>query len=180
MREDSSFPLTRWPFRWGCYWIRFFTFNIARRIIVAYSHGWGYFFRNTYSEQKRAGIKEYIDRIRQRGLAIETGYRLDPLEQAASRLVAGIRAGITLPSPIRETEAYLADSVETLNSLCNAGLIEVGSMGTYSLTELGSLFEEEICSLFYSPSIKTRLLRKAEWWAPQKLASVRRSIGGIQ
>jgi coproporphyrinogen III oxidase-like Fe-S oxidoreductase len=126
--------------------------------VSAYSHGWGLFFRNTFSRGSTDGIQEYISRINQGEFPIETGYFIDELERLASLLVFGIRAGVSLPdTSADETVSYLGQAIALLKQLESAGLVEQNPPGHYCITKLGSLFEEEICSLFYSSSIKEKL-----------------------
>lgn len=129
----------------------------------AYSHGWGWFFRNSFSQSLKSGISGYVERIRQNGFAVETALPLDPEEQAAGALVAGIRSGMQLPSPTPETQEYLESALGTLRGLHDSGFVQSDATGTWSLTELGALFEEEICSLFYTSAVKQRL--GAAYWA---------------
>ncbi|MGH9849760.1 MAG: radical SAM protein, partial [Blastocatellia bacterium] len=128
--------------------------------VSAYSHGWDYLFRNVFSTVDLNGAGEYIRRVRKFGFAIESGYLIDEVENIASRLVSGIRSGARLPDPTPSTEFYLNESRSVLNSLCSFGLIDVDSEGSYSLSETGFLFEEEICSMFYSPAVRERLRTK--------------------
>jgi coproporphyrinogen III oxidase-like Fe-S oxidoreductase len=125
--------------------------------VSAYSHGWGYFFRNVYSKENRKGIEEYVHRIRARGFAIETGALIDEVENTASRLVSGIRYGTHLPEPAGPAEQYLNQAKQILDTLLSSGLVDADSEGKYSLSEAGFLFEEEILSLFYSQSVQERL-----------------------
>jgi coproporphyrinogen III oxidase-like Fe-S oxidoreductase len=108
--------------------------------VSAYSHGWGYFFRNSYSTASRAGIRSYIERVQRDGLAVETGLRLSPSEVVAGHIVTGIRSGIPLPRADTLTESYLVQAEAALQRLRQSGLVEVDAVGTGSLTGLGYLF----------------------------------------
>ena len=123
----------------------------------AYSHGWGYLFRNTHSGSRVAGIHAYTEQINANNFAIAEGMALSPLEQTASRLVAGIRHSVALPEAREETAAYLTDVRTLLSELRSGGFVDTSESGHWSMTEMGFLFEEEICSLFYSLPIKARL-----------------------
>jgi coproporphyrinogen III oxidase-like Fe-S oxidoreductase len=125
--------------------------------VSAYSHGWGYIFRNVFSKENLNGIGEYVRRIRAFGFAIESGYRIDEVEYIASGLVSGIRYGTLVPEPTRETEEYLVEANRVLDNLLRSGLVDVDAEGKYSLSEAGFLFEEEICSMLYSPKVQERL-----------------------
>jgi oxygen-independent coproporphyrinogen-3 oxidase len=133
--------------------------------VSAYSHGWGYFFRNGFSMPKNLGIRRYVEQILSRGLAVESGLCLDPAEVAAGKMVAGIRGGVRLAELEPAPESYISDAAATLRVLSEAGLINVDEAGTWSLTELGWVFEEEICSLFYSEPVKRRLAERKSYWA---------------
>jgi oxygen-independent coproporphyrinogen III oxidase len=119
--------------------------------VSAYSHGWDYIFRN--------GSAEYVSSIRASGLAIKSGYQIDEVEYVASRLVSGIRYGASLPEPAPETEKYLAEAKRVLENLLHSGLVEPDAEGKYALSEAGFLFEEEICSMFYSQKVRERLTK---------------------
>jgi oxygen-independent coproporphyrinogen III oxidase len=125
--------------------------------VSAYSHGWGYFFRNVYSKENRKGIEEYAHRIRACGFAIDSGALIDEVENTAGRLVSGIRYGIRLPEPAGPAEEYLSQAKQILDTLLCSGLVGDDGEGKYSLSEAGFLFEEEILSLFYSQSVQKRL-----------------------
>lgn len=142
--------------------------------VSAYSHGWDYIFRNTYSRGKRHGLRDYVQRIAERGYAIETGMEVDEVERTAGLIVSGIRYGVRLPEPTEKTAPYLTSSKVRLEDLMRAGMVKVDSEGTYSLTEWGNLIEEEICSMFYSAEISARLpaLRESTFQTPLKATSL--------
>jgi oxygen-independent coproporphyrinogen-3 oxidase len=124
----------------------------------AYSHGWGYIFRNAYTRgQDVNGMREYIKLINDRGHAIVAARALNDVEVAAGKLVTGIRGGVHLPPSTAQTAAYLAGAARTMDELCGLGLVAFDLARGYGLTTLGSLFEEEVCALFYSPAVKTKL-----------------------
>lgn len=125
--------------------------------VSAYSHGWGYMFRNAFSRWGVNGIDSYNRLVRTTGFGIETGLPLSEVELAASALVSGIRTGVAIPESSRANEAYVSFAKDRLSRLEAAGLVEKDSAGRYSLTRLGSLFEEEVCAQFYSPAIQARL-----------------------
>jgi oxygen-independent coproporphyrinogen-3 oxidase len=138
--------------------------------VSAYSHGWGYFFRNSAirsrNRKEQSGIPAYIARINKDGWAIESGLALDETEMTASRLVKAIRGRVMLPKSTPENEIYLAEAQRVLEFLEEQGLVEVAE-GFYSLTEMGSLFEEEVCTLFYSSPVKERIRNWSDFWEPQ-------------
>lgn len=124
----------------------------------AYSHGWGYLFRNAYSRgQDINGIREYIDLVNAQGHAIVAARALEDVELTAGKLVSGIRSGVHLPHPTPMTAAYLTEAAGTLDELCEMGLVMFDSAQGFELTTMGSLFEEEVCALFYSPAVKAKL-----------------------
>lgn len=127
---------------------------------AAYSHGWGYLFRNAFSKNNQDGIAEYTRRILSSGFAVESGCLIDEVEYAASGLVSGIRCGTSLPEATAETERYLAEAKRVLERLQSSGLVEVDGEERYTLSEAGFLFEEEICSMFYSRKVRERLRKE--------------------
>ena len=145
--------------------------------VSAYSHGWGHFFRNNFSTSVNSGIRGYVERIRQRGLAVESGLQLNHAEVVAATIVAGIRSGTRLPEAEPETELYLNDASVCLEGLRDAGLVHADPSGTWALTEPGWIFEEEICSLFYSNPVKQRLAERNCYWAANRMAESR-VLGG--
>lgn len=132
--------------------------------VGAYSHGWGYFFRNITSRGGNDGIKSYIECLRRGNLAVESGLHLDEIELLASAIVKGIRTGLSIPTAKPETHLYLLEVNKKLADLQEAGLVSIDNQGVYHLTELGSLLEEEVCSLFYSGDVQERLSRKDALW----------------
>jgi oxygen-independent coproporphyrinogen-3 oxidase len=125
----------------------------------AYSHGWGYLFRNAYTRgQDINGIREYIELVKARGHGIVAARALEEVEVAAGKLVVGIRSGIHLPQSTPQTEAYITGAAHILDELCRLGLVRLDSARGYELTTIGSLFEEEVCALFYSPAVKAKLI----------------------
>jgi oxygen-independent coproporphyrinogen-3 oxidase len=128
--------------------------------VSAYSHGWGAFFRNTFSRANINGIQSYIDLLAGGSLPIETGLWIDDVERAAGSLVFGIRTGVRLPEPTPASHQYIARSARLLDRLESAGLVAADAEGRYAITKLGSIFEEEICSLFYSREVERRLINK--------------------
>jgi oxygen-independent coproporphyrinogen-3 oxidase len=129
--------------------------------VSAYSHGWGAFFRNTFSRANINGIQSYVERLASGAFPIETGCWIDDVERAAGSLVFGIRTGVRLPETTIANHQYIARAERTLARLQGAGLVAADAGGRYSITELGSIFEEEICSLFYSREVESRLIDSA-------------------
>jgi oxygen-independent coproporphyrinogen-3 oxidase len=125
--------------------------------VSAYSHGWDYMFRNTYTREKRQGLRDYVARVERLGHAIETGCEIDEVERAAGLLVSGIRYGVRVPEATERTANYLARARARLTDLVRAHMVEVDGEGVYRLTEWGSLIEEEICAMFYSQEVRARL-----------------------
>jgi coproporphyrinogen III oxidase-like Fe-S oxidoreductase len=144
----------------------------------AYSHGWGYFFRNAGTQPGAAGVDEYTARVDSGRWPIATGLALDTVEREAARLVSGLRSGVELPSSALEEGGLRAEAARRLRTLADQGLVQADG-ARFSLTEAGCLFEEEICSLFYSPAVKARLATSGAYWATETAqedpAHVRRS-----
>jgi oxygen-independent coproporphyrinogen III oxidase len=133
--------------------------------VSAYSHGWGKIFRNVYSQGRRVdGIQQYTQRVLQGNPAIHEALSIDKVEAAASQIVVGIRTGIHLPEGDPETAEYVCSARATIESLERAGLVEDDPVVGYRLSLLGKLFEEEICSLFYSSRVKEALRAKSAFW----------------
>lgn len=134
--------------------------------VSAYSHGWGFMFRNLHSRRRSAGVREYVSAVESGRFPIASALPLTPGEVVASRWVKGIRAGIAPDPEAGEEELdYLRAIGPTVESLLNLGLIQGDARSGYSLTELGALFEEEICSLFYSPGVRGRLRERGSFWS---------------
>jgi len=148
--------------------------------ISAYSHGWGYLFRNIHSSGSFGGVKNYIANMKEKDTAIQEGFRLTETEGAAGKLVQGIRAGVTVPDTKDSIGSYVDEVMNLLDSLRKNGLVEIKGERHVSLTELGKLFEEEICSLFYSPAIKKTLEKKRAWWGAEHISTERKSAGESQ
>lgn len=130
----------------------------------AYSHGWGHFFRNVHNADQRVTIRQYIETVSQNGHAIISGHKMDDVEYLAASIISGIRSEIVLPAPTQETGTYLASVNAILNELAAEDLTEQTPSGAWRLTMEGQNFEEEICSLFYTPAIQQKLQQAEEWW----------------
>lgn len=139
-------------------------FTLLGMGVSAYSHGWGYFFRNDTGFPLESGIRSYIDRMGRDRVAVGAGLRLDALEIAASRVVVGIRYGLQLEEATPQTASYWAGVKSLLSELEGRGLVAADSRDRWTLTELGFLFEEEICSLFYSSPVVKRLRDRGAYW----------------
>jgi oxygen-independent coproporphyrinogen III oxidase len=131
--------------------------------LSSYSHGWGWAFRNVHS-MGRGGMAEYVRRVHDCGDSIDTALAIDATEAAASALVAGIRSGARLAEAGPQSAAYLADARLTLERLSALGLVRCQDEATWRLTELGELFEEEVCSFFYSDLVRDRVMQRSGWW----------------
>ena len=82
--------------------------------VSAYSHGWGYFFRNTNSSNKKDAIKEYVTTIESGKFAIQEGMFMDEEIKIASKLVKGIRTNVNFDKNLKEDNKYLTDTVKLL------------------------------------------------------------------
>ncbi|MEW5997028.1 MAG: coproporphyrinogen-III oxidase family protein [Candidatus Micrarchaeota archaeon] len=126
----------------------------------AYSHANGFFYRNVESAEA------YIDLMNKRGSAIAHALPLSPEEVFAGLIVHGIKFGIDLKAVCEVVGEWRVAHFlrkhrinEKLRSLQEDGLISVeGSI--IRLTEKGRLFENEICRLFYSPSVEKALSQR--------------------
>lgn len=130
----------------------------------AYSHGWGWFFQNHSWTTSRSGIATYADAIRREGSAIARGFRMNQVEELAGRLVAGIRTGVRLPMASPDTESYLQFAKQRLDRLRDVNLVRTNCFEEWSLTERGTIFEEEICSLFYTEPVRQQLGTASRYW----------------
>ena len=148
--------------------------------VSAYSHGWGYIFRNIHSSGSFGGVKNYIANMKGKDTAIHEGLRLTEVEVAAGKLVQGIRAGVTIPDTNNSISSYMDEVMSLLELLGERDLVEIEDDRHVSLTELGELFEEEICSFFYSPTIKKTLEKKRAWWGAEHISTERKSAGESQ
>lgn len=132
--------------------------------VSAYSHGWGTMFRNTCSRDGYDGIGGYIDRINTQGVAVEDVYDIDDVELAASAVVTGIRDRLDVPRATAATENYLNEVRSELDVLIGAGLVEELEDEQFSLSDLGRLFEEEICTFFYTSKTRAALRQDDAFW----------------
>ena len=62
----------------------------------AYSHGWGWFFRNVKSEGRTNGIEEYANRVLNYKSPIAESRRLNASDMKVSSLIRGIRSQLPL------------------------------------------------------------------------------------
>lgn len=148
--------------------------------VSAYSHGWGHIFRNIHSSRTSSGVKNYVAEMKEKDTAIYEGLPLSEIELAAAKLVQGIRAEITVPETNDSIRSYMDDVINLLDFLGKSGLVETKDDKHVSLTELGKLFEEEICSLFYSPAVKKTLEKKWAWWGAEHISEEKESAGESQ
>lgn len=138
--------------------------------VSAYSHGWGWFFRNTASTSSRLAIRDYIRRIGAGRHATSWATRITEEERYAGQLCQMSREHVPADMLARDTEAA-AEARETLATLVDAGLIAGDQNEGWSPTPLGRLFEEEIASLFYSVRSRSRLEEAGAYWASGKKKS---------
>jgi oxygen-independent coproporphyrinogen III oxidase len=132
--------------------------------VAAYSHGWGWFFRNVTSQRIRGGIRTYIERIRAGRSPVASGAALLPAELFAGRLSEAVRR--TVPERLVEQDDETGGEARVLlEKLSDAGLVLYEGDG-WRLSAIGLLFEEEIASLFYSRAMRTILRQRDAYWAP--------------
>jgi oxygen-independent coproporphyrinogen-3 oxidase len=131
--------------------------------VGAYSHTREFFFQNVRSGAGRNGASEYVEEVGRARLPIKRGRRLTPTDWAASTVVRGIRHRLRLPEPNDAIELYLGDVQDLLTCLRREELVTFDS-GEFRLTEMGALFEEEICSLFYPRDVQDALRARAAFW----------------
>jgi len=148
--------------------------------VSAYSHGWGHIFRNIHSSRTSSGVKNYVTEMKEKDTAIYEGLPLSEIELAAAKLVQGIRAEITVPETNDSIRSYIDDVMSLLDFLGKSGLVQTKDDRHVSLTELGKLFEEEICSLFYSPAVKDTLEKRWAWWGAEHISEEKESAGESQ
>lgn len=119
----------------------------------------GYVFRNESS------IQSYIDRVLSGNIPIATGRFIDEEELLAASYATGLRNGRIENSDlrlIRQRKPELSFHYENLvKRLCDVGVLESymdnnGQEGL-QLSRLGRLFEDEILTLFFSPTVKRTL-----------------------
>ncbi len=124
--------------------------------MIGSEHSSGYFFRNV------VGYAEYVQRIGRKQFAIEEGLAMTPEEQLAASYAINLRSGRIddgVFDSYREWFPHLWGHYERLvDKLTGLGLLEKSGF-TLKLTRRGRLFEDEILSLFYSPSVMARLSR---------------------
>lgn len=129
----------------------------------AYSHGWGYFFRNITGKKTMMGTQEYIRRIAQAHTPVAWANPLTPLEFRAAS--ACEQARHFLSASLLDHDDLTGAGWRAVTARCvSAGLFEQYRDG-YQLTSLGKLFEEEVASLYYSQPVREALKRKRLYWA---------------
>lgn len=131
----------------------------------AYSHGWGWFFRNAVSHQVRSGIRDYVSRINAGHSAVTTAALLDEPERNAGRLCQAVRTCIT-PDLLSIDDALGGSARHVVQRLQAAGLMDEAEEG-WRLSRTGLLFEEEIASLFYSRQTRALLKPRQAYWADE-------------
>jgi coproporphyrinogen III oxidase-like Fe-S oxidoreductase len=131
--------------------------------VSAYSHGWDWFFRNVTHTSARLGIREYIARIQAGRTATAWATRITDAERFAGQLCQLSREHVpaeVLAKPTEQAEA----ARETITLLVEAGLMDGDDQQGWSPTRVGTLFEEEIASLFYSNRVRARLNALNAYW----------------
>jgi oxygen-independent coproporphyrinogen-3 oxidase len=119
----------------------------------------GYVFRND------SNIRSYEDRVATGNVPIATGRIIDEEETLAMSYASGLRYGRIEDSDlrsIRTKKRELSVHFDRLeHALSDIGVLEchIGEAGKCGvrISELGRLFEDEVLSLFFSPSVKRTL-----------------------
>jgi coproporphyrinogen III oxidase-like Fe-S oxidoreductase len=130
----------------------------------AYSHGWNYFFRNTHDPNRKKAITQYIDTVAKNELPVCEGMYLDEEIKYASRLIKGIRSSVDIDPSQRSAVNYLPEISIILQELEGQGLVVKTTSGSFCLSDMGRLLEEEVCSLLYTAAVKYRLLARGKYW----------------
>lgn len=131
--------------------------------VSAYSHGWGWFFRNKTSRHVRDAIRDYIDSMQRDASPVGWAAAVDSTERRAGRLCEGARDHISWTLVVnKDANARAARAV--IDRLVEYDLMQRTESG-WRLTRLGKLFEEEVVSLFYSVSMRRRLRADNAYWA---------------
>jgi oxygen-independent coproporphyrinogen-3 oxidase len=135
---------------------------------AAYSHvgthsltpnQWGYAYRND------SNISKYIQTVLSGGSPIVSGRVIDNEELLAMSYVTGLRKGRIETAKlmaIKRANANLSADYEQLTErLLHLGVLERFNVSAdvrgLRLTELGRLFEDEVLSMFFSPTVKQKL-----------------------
>jgi oxygen-independent coproporphyrinogen-3 oxidase len=132
--------------------------------VSAYSHGWGWFFRNTTAKSGKSGINEYVRRINAGVSPIASVFELTQEERTAGRLVSSVRDFIE-PAWLQENDAATQSAVTVVHKLLDHGALTKDPEGRIMLSPIGVAFEEEVASLFYSPAVRARLSERGSYWA---------------
>jgi len=132
----------------------------------AYSHGWGWFFRNVTHSNARIAIRDYVARIRTGQTPIAWATAITPEERFAGQLCQLSRQHIPGDMVGGDDPAAVA-ARETIDALVDSGLM-AGDESGWAPTETGWLFEEEIASLFYSKRIRARLQALDAYWIAER------------
>ncbi len=131
--------------------------------VSSYSHGWGWFFRNTTDNNPRLAISDYVARIRSGRTPVRWATPITPEERTAGQLCQLAREHIP-PGLLDRDDRVALEARGTLARLVRGGLMAGNERQGYWLTEIGWLFEEEIASLFYSPRVRRRLKVADAYW----------------
>ncbi|WP_417323365.1 radical SAM protein [Erythrobacter aureus] len=130
----------------------------------AYSHGWGWFFRNSRPGGAKSVIRDYIDAVAADRSPIGVGRRLSEDDCATATLSSAIRD--VLPADSFSGDTADAQRVSSLvDRLIACGAAYRDAEAGIRLTRYGRAFEEEIVSLFYGRAIRNELASRGLLWA---------------
>ena len=130
----------------------------------AYSHGWGWFFRNGTSSTGGTAIRNYIRTVKSGKSPIGSARRLTKGDCRAATLSTAIRH--TLPADLLTGDTEQAGRTRALAdrlTACGAAVRDAG--GNLRLTRYGRAYEEEIASLFYGQPIRNELAVRGLLWS---------------
>ena len=121
----------------------------------AYSHGWGWFFRNIHSSPGINGVKNYVARVAQGASPIADARRISAEDRAVSAVLAAVRSRLR-PDQHDLREPYRSAVLAQLDALVADGLMTERE-GGLTLTDRGRALEEEICVRFYPAAVRHRV-----------------------
>lgn len=102
-------------------------------------------------------LRSYLDIMDNNGSVIDRGQILDLDEQAHRRVIFGLKGNFNPDEVLARCSRTSADRINSLlQHLECLGLVEYRE-NRLSLSERGVLFANELCALFYSPSVIQRL-----------------------
>ncbi|MBW2978354.1 radical SAM protein [Candidatus Woesearchaeota archaeon] len=132
--------------------------------VSSYSHIGDIFFQNSRMigessrENSSAAIAEYLKAVEENGYAFKHAFDLTPEEILAGRFALGLKKGFDVDKLVTDfcftptADVYYTYTNPLVPQLVENGLVEVEGSNV-RITRKGRLWENEICSLYYTPRV---------------------------